>query len=129
MTARAVPGVVLASALLVAACGSGHSASHQKIVHDHTATRSVASANVAERAFVRWLAKHHPGFQGPSVCPSSRSAREANGGILCVAEIHKGRRYIQDWEMASPGAKVTFKRDAAGSACARIPSEFRQAAM
>ena len=64
---------------------------------------------------MRWLATHHPGFTGPSVCPSSRSAREANGGIRCVAEIHKGLRYIADWEMASAGSRITFKRYAGGS--------------
>jgi len=98
----AILGAIAASATLALAASNGH-----------TAARSAASANVAERAFVRWLAKHHPGFQGPSVCPSSRSARAANGGIRCVAEIHKGRRYIQVWGIASPGAKVTFKRQAA----------------
>lgn len=64
---------------------------------------------------MRWLGKRHPGFHGPSVCPMSRNAREANDGIRCVAEVHKGRRYIQDWEIARVGANVTFKRYATGS--------------
>src|SRR3954469_18691734 len=83
----AAPLLVVCAALLF---GSAITAS---ATNDHT-TRSDVSANLANRAFVRWLAKHHPGFKGPSACPSSHSARQANGGILCIAEIHKGERYV-----------------------------------
>jgi hypothetical protein len=86
VAAAAVLGAIAASASLALAATSGQNGS-----------LSVASPSAAERTFVHWLATHHPGFQGPSVCPTSRFARETNGGIRCVAEIHKGRRYIQVW--------------------------------
>jgi len=68
-----------------------------------------ASSNMAGKAFVHWLAKRHPGFKGPSVCPSSHQARQANGGIVCLAEMHKGKRCIQVWATASLQAKVVFR--------------------
>ena len=83
--------------------------------HGHAPSRSVASTNVAERAFVRWLVKHHPGFQGPSVCPSSSDVRQNNGGIICLGEIHKGERYVQVWAKASVGGEVVFRHVATRS--------------
>ena len=96
--AAATLAAVAASATLALAASNGH-----------TATRSVASTNPAERAFVVWLAQHHPGYEGPGVCPISRFARETNGGIRCVAEIHKGRRYLQVWAHATLRPQVRFK--------------------
>jgi hypothetical protein len=72
-------------------------------------------ANRAEPAFRGWLATHYPRFRGPSVCPSSRGARQANDGVQCVAELHKATRYMQVWAKASLGPTVTLKRLAAGS--------------
>src|SRR4051794_5688557 len=78
-------------------------------------TRSDVLTNRAEQAFGRWLAQHHPGFEGPSVCPSSHSAQQHNGGILCLAEIHDGERYVQVWAKASLGATVVFRHISTGA--------------
>src|SRR5262249_26278530 len=65
--------------------------------------------NTAQRAFAHWLVEHHPGFAGPSICSADGAAREANRGhAVCVAEIHKGRHYLQVWATASHGPRVAF---------------------
>jgi len=64
---------------------------------------------------VHWLGRHHPGFRGPSVCPSRRSAPQMGGGILCLAEIHQGLHYIEVWATAERGATISFKHVSTGS--------------
>ena len=78
-------------------------------------TISARGGNKAERTFVHWLRQHHPGYVGPSVCPTSHGARETNGGIRCVAEIHRGRRYVQVWAHVSTGSAPRVEHPASGS--------------
>ena len=55
-----------------------------------------AHENRIESAFVRLLEEDHPGFSGASRCPSEQAAQQAEPQ-RCVAEIHRGKEYVQVW--------------------------------
>jgi hypothetical protein len=88
---------LIATLVLITGCGGGGGGPSR-------------STNIAEGAFASWLKTHHPGFVGLSVCPSSRGAQDANHGIVCLAEIHKGTRYLHVWATAKLRTTVVFRR-------------------
>ena len=89
--------VVAVLALLTAGCGSSHAAS----------PNASEAKNRIDRAFVLFLQGHHPGFSGPSRCPSKRAVVPEER-IPCVGEIHKGKKYVQVWASPTFGATVEF---------------------
>ena len=86
-------------ALLAAGCGSSRTPS---------AHESGGAQNRIERAFVRLLAERHPGFTGSSRCPSKRDALDMSHPP-CLAEIHKGKKYVEVWATPSHGPPITFR--------------------
>ena len=90
-------------ALLASGCGTA-------------SPKASAAKNRIERAFVLLLAQRHPGFSGPSRCPSKLAARAVETPP-CVAEIHKGKKYVEvrAYATAPPNGEITFKHVLTGS--------------
>jgi hypothetical protein len=66
-----------------------------------------AAKNRIERAFVLFLQENHPGFSGPSRCPSKREVHPEYR-TPCLAEIHKGKKYVEVWASPTFGPTVEF---------------------
>jgi hypothetical protein len=86
-------------ALVVAGCGSSATSS---------APKPSGSGNPIEQAFVHLLAKQHPGYRGPSMCPSVQVARGTGERQPCIAELHRGNDYVQVWAYPTRGTTVAF---------------------